>query len=76
MGALGRWLGGGLACVLTLLSGAAGQPAGGPGLPAAHHISVGASTAIFGALGVLGGLQFVRWLAGRAAPVGAGGRSR
>ena len=37
------------------------------------HISVGASTAIFGALGVLGGLQFVRWLAGRRAP---GGRRR
>ncbi len=72
VGALGRWLGGGLACGLTLLSGAAGNLIvafayrGG-------HISVGASTAVFGALGVLGGLQVVRWLRGRAAP---GGRRR
>ena len=72
VGALGRWLGGGLACGLTLLAGVLGN------LLVAfayrgHHISVGASTAIFGALGVLGGLQFVRWLAGRKAP---GGRRR
>jgi rhomboid protease GluP len=72
VGALGRWLGGGIACGLTLLAGALGN------LIVAfsygdRHVSVGASTAIFGALGVLGGLQFVRWLAGRAAP---GGRRR
>jgi rhomboid protease GluP len=72
VGALGRWLGGGLACGLTLLSGALGN------LLVAYayrssHVSVGASTAIFGALGVLGGLQFMRWLAGRKAP---GGRRR
>jgi rhomboid protease GluP len=72
VGALGRWLGGGLACGFTLLSGVLGN------LIVAfayqdRHISVGASTAIFGALGVLGGLQFVRWMRGRAAP---GGRRR
>ncbi len=70
VGALGRWLGGGLACGLTLLSGALGN------LIVAfayrdNHISVGASTAIFGALGLLGGLQVVRGLAGRS---GLGGR--
>jgi membrane associated rhomboid family serine protease len=57
--ALGRWLGGGLALLATLLSGALGN------LLTAHiyvtsHNVVGASTATFGALGVLGGLQFVR----------------
>jgi rhomboid protease GluP len=72
VGALGRWLGGGLACALTLLSGAAGNLLVALAYRRAH-ISVGASTAVFGALGVLGGLQFVRWLAGRAAP---GGRRR
>ena len=52
--ALGRWLGPGLALLVTLLSGVAGN------LYATTHNSVGASTATFGALGVLGGLQFVR----------------
>jgi hypothetical protein len=34
-----------------------------------HHNSVGASTATFGALGLLGGLQVVRWLRG-GSPLG------
>jgi rhomboid protease GluP len=72
VGALGRWLGGGLAGALTLLAGALGNLLVAFAYRGAH-ISVGASTAIFGALGVLGGLQFVRWLAGRKAP---GGRRR
>jgi membrane associated rhomboid family serine protease len=57
--ALGRWLGAGIAIFATLLAGAFGN------LVTAHvfattHNSVGASTATFGALGILGGLQFVR----------------
>jgi rhomboid protease GluP len=72
VGALGRWLGGGLACALTLLSGAAGNLLVAFAYQRAH-VSVGASTAVFGALGVLGGLQFVRWMAGRTA---VGGRRR
>jgi membrane associated rhomboid family serine protease len=57
--ALGRWLGGGIALLATLLAGMAGN------LLTAYlytktHNSVGASTATFGALGILGGLQFVR----------------
>jgi len=57
--ALGRWLGPGLALLATLFAGAAGN------LFTAYvysnsHNSVGASTSTFGALGVLGGLQFVR----------------
>jgi membrane associated rhomboid family serine protease len=70
--ALGRWLGDGLACGLTLLSGVLGNLMVAFAYRSAH-ISVGASTAVFGALGVLGGLQVVRWLGGRAAP---GGRRR
>jgi rhomboid protease GluP len=65
--ALGRWVGGGLALLLTLAAGTLGN------LIVAYsygqgHASVGASTATFGALGLLGGLQIVRWLRGRAAP--------
>ena len=61
--AVGRWLGSGVALLLTLLTGV-----GGNLLVAlaygSHHNSVGASTATFGALGLLGGLQVVRWLRG------------
>jgi membrane associated rhomboid family serine protease len=57
--ALGRWLGRGLALAMVLATGALGNL-----LTAffygAHHDSVGASTAAFGALGLLGGLQLVR----------------
>lgn len=57
--ALGRWLGGGLATTLTLLAGAAGNLLTAAWHGHAHR-SVGASTATFGALGILAGLQFVR----------------
>lgn len=59
VGALGRWLGGGLAIFMTLLAGVTGN------LLTAHiyrhsHTVVGASTSTFGALGILVGLQFIR----------------
>ena len=57
--ALGRWLGSGLALLATLLAAAAGNLFTAY-LYSTTHNSVGASTATFGALGVLGGLQFVR----------------
>lgn len=65
--ALGRWVGGGVALLLTLLGGIAGN------LTVAFlyrggHNSIGASTATFAALGILGGLQVVRWLRGRTFP--------
>ena len=57
--ALGRWLGPGIALLATLLAGAFGNLFTAY-LYSTTHNSVGASTATFGALGVLGGLQFVR----------------
>jgi membrane associated rhomboid family serine protease len=72
LSALGRWLGTGLAVALTLASGALGNLIVAFAYRQGHN-SVGASTATFGALGVLGGLQVVRWLRGRRAP---GGRRR
>jgi membrane associated rhomboid family serine protease len=57
--ALGRWLGRGVALLLVLASGFAGNLLNAY-LHGAHHDSIGASTAAFGALGILGGLQFVR----------------
>jgi membrane associated rhomboid family serine protease len=57
--ALGRWLGGGVAALLVLFTGFAGNLLNAY-LHGAHHDSIGASTAAFGALGILGGLQFVR----------------
>jgi rhomboid protease GluP len=57
--ALGRWLGGGIALLATLLAGAAGNLLTAY-LYGTSHSSVGASTATFAALGVLAGLQFVR----------------
>jgi len=57
--ALGRWLGGGLALLGTLLAGIFGNLLTAY-VYAASHNSVGASTSTFGALGILGGLQFVR----------------
>ncbi len=59
--ALGRWLGDGLALLLTLLAGAGGNLVTAY-LYGGGHNSVGASTATFGALGILGGLQILRWL--------------
>jgi membrane associated rhomboid family serine protease len=52
--AAGRSLGPGLACALTLLAGAGGNFANAI-LRASPHDSVGASTALFGAVGVLAG---------------------
>jgi membrane associated rhomboid family serine protease len=56
---LGRMIGPGLATALVLVAGA-----GGNGLSAvlhgAPHTAVGASTAVFGTIGVLAGLEFVR----------------
>jgi membrane associated rhomboid family serine protease len=63
VGALGRWLGTGLALATTLTAGALGNLL----VAVSHgkaHVSVGASTATFGALGLLGGLQLVRWVRG------------
>jgi rhomboid protease GluP len=57
--ALGRWVGGGVALLATLLAGVAGNLVTAF-IYSSSHNSVGASTATFGALGVLGGLQFVR----------------
>jgi membrane associated rhomboid family serine protease len=57
--ALGRWLGGGLAVLATLLAGFAGNLLTAYIYKTSHNV-VGASTSTFGALGVLGGLQLVR----------------
>jgi len=57
--ALGRWLGRGVALALVLIAGALGNLVTAY-LYGSHHDSVGASTAAFGALGILGGLQLVR----------------
>jgi len=57
--AVGRLLGPGLGTWLVLLAGAGGN-ALNAWVHAARHISIGASTAVFGALGILGGLQFGR----------------
>ena len=59
LSALGRWLGGGLALFATLLAGAAGNLLTALVYGNPHNV-VGASTATFAALGLLGGLQFVR----------------
>jgi rhomboid protease GluP len=66
--AVGRWLGTGVALLLTLLTGVAGNLLVALAY-GSHHNSVGASTATFGALGLLGGLQVVRWLRG-GSPLG------
>jgi rhomboid protease GluP len=77
LSALGRWMGGGTALLATVVAGTLGNliVAFSYGV---RHNSVGASTATFAALGVLGGLQIMRW-SGRSdsngnpasAPVGA-----
>jgi membrane associated rhomboid family serine protease len=54
--AVGRILGPGLGCLLMLLAGVGGNLLNAL-LRAAPHYSVGASTAIFGAIGLLGGLE-------------------
>ncbi len=68
LSALGRWMGGGLAVLATVVAGTLGNllVAYAYGV---NHNSVGASTATFAALGILGGLQAVRWM-GRAPGLG------
>lgn len=67
MSAVGRWLGGGLSAMLILLSGIAGNL-----LTAVYHRtdhnSVGSSTAVFAAIGIMAGLQAVRRLRVRTGP--------
>src|SRR5579883_1025959 len=59
LGVLARIVGPGAACLLALAAGAGGNLINGF-VHRAHHDSVGASAAVFGAVGVLGGLQFAR----------------
>jgi len=56
LGAASRWLGGGVALFLTLMAGFLGNLSTAAFFGSGHN-SVGASTATFAALGVLGGLQ-------------------
>jgi rhomboid protease GluP len=57
--AVGRALGPGVACWLVLLAGAGGN-ALTAAAHSAQHVAVGGSTATFGALGILAGLQVIR----------------
>lgn len=59
LSSLCRTLGGGLACELVLISGALGNALNAV-LQPAHHVSIGASTAVFGALGILAALAVAR----------------
>jgi membrane associated rhomboid family serine protease len=52
-------LGAGVGCALVLLSGAGGNLANAL-FQSSHHLSVGASTAVFGAVGLLSGLAVAR----------------
>ncbi len=52
-------LGAGVGCALVLLSGAGGNLVNAL-FHASHHVSVGASTAVFGAVGLLSGLAVAR----------------
>lgn len=56
---LSEWLGAGLAGVVVLLSGALGNSITAY-IHGSHFSSIGASTALFGAIGALGGVQAVR----------------
>jgi len=59
--ALCRQLGPGLGSSLVLLAGAIGNAMNALA-HGAHHTSIGASTAVFGAIGIMAGLQFTtRW---------------
>ena len=58
LGAVSSVLGTGLGCAVILLTGAGGNLANAF-LHGSPHVSVGASTAVFGAVGVLGGLGVV-----------------
>jgi membrane associated rhomboid family serine protease len=56
---VGRMLGPGLAVALVLVAGAGGNLLSAV-LHGGGHTAMGASTAVFGAIGILGGLEFVR----------------
>lgn len=76
LGAACGALGAGVGCALVLLAGAGGNLANAL-FQSSAHVSVGASTAVFGAVGLLSGLGVARWRRrshGRNAwvPVGAG----
>jgi rhomboid protease GluP len=60
LSALGRWMGGGAALLATVVAGTLGNLIVAFSYGSGHN-SVGASTATFAALGVLGGLQIMRW---------------
>jgi rhomboid protease GluP len=59
LGAVSSLLGPGIGCALVLLAGAGGNfiNALAQGSP---HLSIGASTSVFGAVGILGGLEMAR----------------
>jgi len=59
VGVVARWVGPGLGPFLVLLAGAGGN-AINAWYYGARHVSLGASTAPFGAIGILGALQFGR----------------
>ncbi len=59
LGAVAGMLGPGLACALVLLAGAGGNFVNAL-LHGSSHISIGASTSVFGAVGILGGLGMAR----------------
>jgi rhomboid protease GluP len=59
LGALSSILGAGLGSALVLLAGAGGNLANAL-LHGSAHVSIGASTSVFGAVGMLGGLGLVR----------------
>ncbi len=59
VGAVCSALGAGVGCALVLLSGAGGNLANAL-FQSSHHVSVGASTAVFGAVGLLSGLAVAR----------------
>jgi membrane associated rhomboid family serine protease len=76
LGAACGALGAGVGCALVLLAGVGGNLANAL-FQNSHHVSVGASTAVFGAVGLLSGLGVARWRRrspGRPAwvPIGAG----
>jgi rhomboid protease GluP len=70
-------LGAGVGCALVLLAGAGGNLANAL-FQSSHHVSVGASTAVFGAVGLLSGLGVARRRRQRSlrrhawVPIGAG----
>lgn len=59
LGAASSILGPGVGCVSVLLAGAGGNLANAL-VQGSPHVSIGASTSVFGAVGVLGGLGLVR----------------